>query len=186
MSDRDEQLVTLAQKGDTGAFEELVRRTSRLVYARIYMETGDAHRTEDLVQETFLTAYRSLRQLTDPQGFRSWLFTIAQSVTVDDFRRTTRKKRTARMVRIESLDTVKSGTAGPSEAMEQAESREAALSVLRSLPEEYRMPLMLRYLADADYETISRQLGLTNGSLRGLLNRGMALLRNELQKTLGT
>jgi RNA polymerase sigma factor (sigma-70 family) len=60
---------------------------------------------------------------------------------------------------------------------EQEEARDKALNVLKSLPEEYRLPLTLRYIAGADYETISRELGLTNGSLRGLLNRGMARLR---------
>jgi len=55
---------------------------------------------------------------------------------------------------------------------------------LRSLPEEYRLPITLRYIAGADYETISTQLGLTNGSLRGLLHRGLNLLRNKLQPVL--
>ena len=49
-------------------------------------------------------------------------------------------------------------------------------------PEEYRMPLTLRYLAGADYDTIQMQMGLTNGSLRGLLHRGLKLLREELQR----
>ena len=52
--------------------------------------------------------------------------------------------------------------------------------MLRSLPEEHRLPLTLRYIAGADYETISTQLGLTNGSLRGLLHRGLKMLRERL------
>ena len=51
------------------------------------------------------------------------------------------------------------------------------LGLLRSLPEEWRLPISMRYLGGADYDTVCRQLGLTNGSLRGLLNRGMARLR---------
>ena len=50
---------------------------------------------------------------------------------------------------------------------------------------EYRLPLTLRYLADADYETIQMQMGLTNGALRGLLHRGLKLLRTEMEKALG-
>ena len=49
--------------------------------------------------------------------------------------------------------------------------RERVLVALRSLPDEYRLPLALRYLAGADYDTIGEQLGLTNGSLRGLEGR---------------
>jgi DNA-directed RNA polymerase specialized sigma24 family protein len=58
--------------------------------------------------------------------------------------------------------------------------RAQVLAVLRSLPEEYRLPLTLRYLTGADYETIQMQMGVTNGSLRGLLHRGLKLLQERL------
>src|SRR5712692_1609050 len=91
----EEALVRSARGGDRAAFEELVRRTSRLVYARLYLETGDAHRAEDLLQETYLSAFRSLHRLADPAGFRSWLLTIAQNACLDAARRDSRLKRTA-------------------------------------------------------------------------------------------
>ena len=73
----------------------------------------------------------------------------------------------------------------PAESAQGNEEQQRALSILRSMPREYQQVLMLRYLAGADYEEISRQLALTNGSLRGLLHRGMAMLRAELgEKTL--
>jgi DNA-directed RNA polymerase specialized sigma24 family protein len=50
------------------------------------------------------------------------------------------------------------------------------------MPEEYRIPLMLRYLGGADYDTIARQLALSNGSLRGLLQRGMKMLREQVRE----
>ena len=72
--------------------------------------------------------------------------------------------------------------AGPQQAAERQEQRAKVLELLRDLPEEYRLPLVLRYLHDYDYDTIGRQLGLTNGSLRGLLNRGMTMLRERAAK----
>lgn len=183
MTALDVALVTRAQAGDRAAFEELVRRTSRLVFAKIYLETGNRDRAEDIVQETYLTAYRSIRQVTEPKGFRTWLLSIAHSTVIDAFRRETRKKRAGRPTDPELLSNVPGADPEPGRAAEAAEDREQALKILRSLPEEYRMPLTLRYFAGADYETISRQLGLTNGSLRGLLHRGMALLRERLGKT---
>jgi RNA polymerase sigma-70 factor (ECF subfamily) len=186
MSDSDEALVRRAQAGDRAAFEELVRRTSRLLFARLYLETGDAHRAEDLLQETLLLAYRSLRQLDNPAGLRSWLLRIAQNVLVDALRRESRQKRTEPPPAPPgALAVVPGGTPRPDEEAERAETREQVLAVLRSLPEEYRLPLTLRYIAGADCETIGLQLGLTNGSVRGLLHRGLKMLRARLPGELG-
>ena len=68
----------------------------------------------------------------------------------------------------------------PEEQLAQGELRAQVLAVLRSLPEEYRLPLTLRYLTGADYETIQLQMGVSNGSLRGLLHRGLKLLHERL------
>src|SRR5262249_2612997 len=155
--------VQSAQKGDRGAFEELVRRTSRLVFARLYLETGDAHRAEDLSQEAFLVAFRSLHRLQNPRGFRAWLLKIAQTTAIDAARRDLRKKRLGTAgATAHGLDSVASQSPGPAEQAEQGEVRQKVLTVLRSLPEDYRLPLTLRYIGDADYETIKIQLGLSN------------------------
>jgi RNA polymerase sigma-70 factor, ECF subfamily len=173
--DPEETLVRRAQAGDGAAFEELVRRTSRLVLARLYLETGDAHKAEDVLQETLLTAFRSLEQLTEPAKFRPWLLRIAVNTAIDTARRDHRLKRSPGELPLRVAPQ-------PDEALERDETRQQVLSVLRSLPEEYRLPLTLRYLAGADYDTIQMQMGLTNGSLRGLLHRGLKLLREELQR----
>jgi len=183
----DEALVHAARQGGRAAFEELVRRTARLLYARAYLETGDKHRAEDLVQETLLTGWRNIRQLESDSGFRPWLMSILHSAVVDAHRRSSRKKRGGVNPHREGELTflkLADGRPTPSESAERREQRERTLAVLRSLPSEYRQVLMLRYLAGADYEQISRQLALTNGSLRGLLSRGMAMLRAELGASL--
>ena len=180
MGENEVALVRRAREGDRAAFEEMVRRTSRLVYARLYLDTGDVHRTEDLLQETLLRAFRSLRSLEDAGGFRSWLLAIAQNVLTDASRRDARLKR-AEPPRSETPLALVAGAASPPEAgMQREETRQQVLAVLRSLPEDYRLPLTLRYIAGADYETISTQLGLTNGSLRGLLHRGLKMLRERI------
>ena len=176
----EEALVIASRYGDRAAFEELVRRTARLVFARVYLECGDCHRAEDLVQETFLSVWKRIHQVTDPRGFRSWLLSVAHSVTIDALRRESRKKRSGNRVDDAVLGALPAVDPQPHEAAERQEARERALSALRSLPEEYRQPLMLRYFAGADYETIGRELGISNGSLRGLLARGMERLRGAL------
>ena len=181
--------VAASQSGDRAAFERIVRQTARLLFSRLYLETGDAHKAEDLVQETFLTAWQNIHQVSEPQGFRPWLFSIANSVRVDAARREGRKKRggassskrSADSLDIDPIGFVPDPGPSPQESAVLEERRRQVLAALRSIPEEYREPISLRYLAGADYETIGRQLGLSNGSLRGLLNRGMAKLREKMK-----
>lgn len=186
MADQELILVEKAKQGDRPSFEALVIRTSRSVFAAVYLETGDPHGSEDLVQETFLKAFQSIGQLQDPQGFRGWLLSIARTVAIDSLRRESRKKRSGRKEKGTLLDRLRGRSPEPVEDLETQEMRERALGALRSLPEEYRLPIAMRYLAGADYRTISRQLGMSNGSLRGLLYRGMSALREEMNKTLET
>jgi RNA polymerase sigma-70 factor (ECF subfamily) len=180
LNDADAELVGRAQAGDRAAFEGLVRRTGRLVFARLYLDTGDPHKAEDLVQETFLLAYRSIGQLKEPGGFRPWLLAIANRAMLDAARRDGRKKRSGPTAPDVVLALVPANGIAPDAAAQAEEGRAKVIEALRGLPEEYRLPLSLRYLAGADYEAISQQLGLTNGSLRGMLHRGLKLLKERM------
>ena len=181
MSDADDVLVARSRGGDRAAFEQLVRRTARLVYSRQYLETRDVHRAEDLTQETFLAAWRSIGQVDDPAGFRTWLLTVARSVAADAYRREHRKKRFgAGRSPAGAMEAAADPSSTPPQSAEREESRRRVTAALAALPEEYSLPLTLRYIGGADYDTIGRQLGLSNGSLRGLLSRGLAKLRQKL------
>lgn len=178
--DAEIALVRRARDGDRGAFEELVRRTTRLVYSKLYLETGDPHQAEDLVQETYLRAFRSVAQVTNPAGFRPWLLTIAQSAVIDSYRRSSAKRR-AEPGRV-SQEVLEHAAAPPAEEPGREETRERVRTILQSLPEEYRLPLTLRYIDGADYESITMQLGLSGTTLRGVLYRGMQLLRKAVKQ----
>ena len=184
MIDCESLLVQQAQHGDAAAFEELVRRTSRLVYARLLLETGDTHQAEDLLQETLLIAFRTIGQLLHADRFRAWLLRIAQNAAIDAGRRHSRHRR---MLEREADNRRRATDSSPSphEELEQEELLHKVLVILRSMPEEYRLPLTLHYLVGADHQAIQMQMGLTNGALRGLLHRGMQRLRAELKRVLG-
>lgn len=178
--DIEEGLARQARDGSREAFEELVRRTSRMVYARLYLDTGDAHVAEDLVQETYLRAFRAIRHLTDPRGFRAWLMTIRQTTLIDNYRRDGALRRSPPPKAGEGA--LENAPAPEGEPAGQPELRDKVRSILQSLPEEYRLPLTLRYIDGADYDTIQMQLGLSPGSLRGLLYRGLQLLRRAVKQ----
>ena len=181
MVDAEQALVIRSRSGDRAAFEELVRATARGLFSRIYLQTADKHRTEDLVQETFLRAWKKLDSLSDPKLFRGWLNSIAHGVVIDAAKRDSRKKRGTAKQDEQAMQQVVAGDPSPPTALEQAEQQQHVLSILKSLPPEYQDVLSLRYLAGADYATIAKQLAISNGSLRGLLSRGMKLLRERLE-----
>src|SRR5207247_1880667 len=142
IADSDEFLVQSAKGGDRAAFEELVRRTSRLVFAKLYLETGDTHRAEDLLQETLLSAFRSLADLADPKAFRPWLLKTAQNIVLDAARRDRRQKRAAPpRDNAPALHLLVGKELPPEEQAARQELSGRLLAILRSLPAEYGLPL---------------------------------------------
>ncbi len=180
MADPEEiEWVRKAMDGDRPSFERIVRTTGRLVFASLYLETGDPHRADDLTQETFLLAWRNRGQLADPAGLRAWLLRIAQRAMLDSVKHEQRKKRNGSFENT-PLTLLPNQDDEPVDLVGRAESRKKALDALRELPEQYRLPLSLRYLTGCDYAAIGKQLGLSNGALQGLLHRGLKLLRERL------
>ena len=180
----DTELVLRARRGDRPAFEQLVRNVGRLLYAHLYLKTrGDAELARDLTQETLLLAWKRLAELNDPTKFRPWLLTIASFVAIDSARHGARqKRRSGDLETADALDDVSDPQPSPFVQAERNEERQRVLEALDQLPEEYRLPLSLRYLTGAEYDEIGKQLALSNGSLRGLLFRGTKLLRRRLRE----
>ncbi len=176
--------------GDRAAFVRLVNRTARLVLATILLDVRDPHLADDLTQETFLKAWRAIGTLNDPSRFNAWLIGIAKTTCVDAHRNAHRKKRSVPgLPPIRPLQRVESEpedpAPGPLEQLSQTDQRERLIEALKSLPDGQRDVLSMRYLAGADYETIAMQLNLTDGALRGLLHRGLAELRERLNRNTG-
>jgi RNA polymerase sigma-70 factor (ECF subfamily) len=187
VSERESLLVARSMAGDRAAFEQLVGCTARWLFARIYLSISDPHRCEDLVQETYLRAWRSIGSLSDPNTFRGWLASIAHGVVVDSIKRDSRLKRGAGAnagseQSQQQMLQVADSAPSPVQSLEMSERRKEVIELLKSLPREYQDVLSLRYISGADYQTIAKQLAISNGSLRGLLNRGMKMLREKLKE----
>ncbi len=175
--------VARARRGDRPAFERVLRLTVRMVYAQVAAAVRDRELAEDLTQETFVRAWKGLGTLPDEAGFLGWLLTVARNVVNDDHKAATRAKRGGKRRAgpdASTIDPMDARAADPGEQAALAEDRGRLLDVLTTLPEEYRRVLMMRYLGGAGYEEIRTGLGLTDGALRGLLARGMALMRERM------
>lgn len=165
-------LIRRSQQGDRAAFEALFRSWVRPLYAYLLPQVRDVQLAEDLAQETLFRAWKSIRSLDDPAKFKGWLFAIAHRALLDSARSNARTKR----LRLTSLQSEPPSRDVASPTPEQ----EALLDALSRLPESYRAALSLRFLSGLSHEQIEARLGVTNGSLRGLLHRGLAMLRDEL------
>jgi RNA polymerase sigma-70 factor (ECF subfamily) len=156
-------VVLAARRGDRGAFGELYRRFHRAVHGVVLSRVPYAD-AADLVQETFAVALERLPQLADAAAFPGWLMAIARNKAVDHMRA---KKPADELVEV----------AVP--APRSAEIAEV-LGALRDLPEAYRETLILRLVEGLTGPEIADQTGLSPGSVRVNLHRGMKLLRERL------
>jgi len=172
----DEDWVCKAMNGDRRAFESLVRHSTRLVWSQLMLHTNDRDLADDLTQETFLRAWKKIATLESPEKFRAWIINIAHAARIDEHRHRARRKRTPSATELKEESTFPT----PFETAEAGEQKSRAIAALKALPEQYQQPLAMRYLGGADAGEIERELNLSNGALRGLLHRGLAMLRETL------
>ncbi|MFC1705242.1 RNA polymerase sigma factor [Planctomycetota bacterium] len=173
----DAALVERALGGNPSAFEELIRRHVKLLYGQAYLWLGTREGAEDICQEALLKSYRALQDLRDPSQFRSWLLRIAERLCKDS----RRKQGRSPVVADPEAAEVGFAEEGPPDQAVLAERARAIRSALAGLPEQYRLPLSLRYLEGLEHDEIAQRLALSNGALRGLLHRGLTKLRQKLQ-----
>jgi RNA polymerase sigma-70 factor (ECF subfamily) len=165
----DAALVRAAQGGDVPAFESLYARYSPVVHG-ILLGRMAASDVDDIVQEVFITAYQKLRMLREPAAFAGWIARIARNRAEDS-----RRGVLERM----DLDRKVAESAHQDDAVDAAR----ALAAIRALPAAYRETLMFRLVEGMSADEIAQLTGLTSGSVRVNLHRGMRLLREALGVT---
>ncbi|HUE55406.1 MAG TPA: sigma-70 family RNA polymerase sigma factor [Candidatus Udaeobacter sp.] len=168
----DDFLVSAARGGNRAAFGRLYDRYARMVHG-ILLSRVPPREVDDLVQEVFLSALRQLHVLRDVARFGAWLATITRNRANDYFRRAIPDEKIT-----EPVDENQSESRSQDHAAEQ----EAAmiLEIVGELPEAYREPLILRLVEGMTGPEIAARTGLTHGSVRVNLCRGMQLLREKL------
>jgi RNA polymerase sigma-70 factor (ECF subfamily) len=165
--DADElvRLVESAQQGDRPAFAALYRRFTRTIHGIVLARVPRAD-ADDIVQDVFLVAMERLAALHDPAAFAGWLSAIARHRVVDHLRRTPKATELPELVAPAGGD--------PLEAL-------AVLAAIRSLPPAYSETLTLRLVEGMTGPEIAATTGLTPGSVRVNLHRGMKQLRERLE-----
>lgn len=165
----DAALVRAAQGGDVPSFESLYTRYAPVVHG-ILLGRLAASDVDDVVQDVFITAYRKLRMLREPAAFAGWIARIARNRAEDS--------RRSALERME-LDRRTATSANQDDAVDAAR----ALAAIRALPAAYRETLMFRLVEGMSADEIAQRTGLTSGSVRVNIHRGMRLLRGALGVT---
>jgi RNA polymerase sigma-70 factor (ECF subfamily) len=165
---RDALLVAQAKAGDRSAMAELHTRYKRMIHA-ILLARVPNQQADDLAQDVFCHAIAKLHTLRTPAAFGGWLAMIARN-RATDFHRRARPTSELDETLMEGKDT-------------SAEKRIRALEVLeaiKELPSAYREALIMRLVEGMTGPEIAERTGLTKGSVRVNLHRGMKLLKQEL------
>jgi RNA polymerase sigma-70 factor (ECF subfamily) len=154
------------------SFEKEALPHLRHLYAAAYRLTRNVADSEDLVQETYLRAFRAFDGYSPGTNVRAWLFTILYRTRTDSFRKASRSPRT--------IELVDDGppVAAPQEAL--AGGQEDIARALAALPEAFRAAVLLRDVEDFSYDEIARILGIPIGTVMSRIHRGRGLLRKAL------
>jgi RNA polymerase sigma-70 factor (ECF subfamily) len=157
---------------DARAFERLVRDHQQMVYAVALSHCKDATAAEDLAQEAFLKAYRSMDGLKHPSQLKTWLYSIARFTAIDWLRRRKREE-------VRPLPEVQ---AAPEAAGGESEDRAMrVMSVIQGLRDDYREIMLLRYVRGLSYAEIAKTVGGTPSAIGEKLHRVREMVREKLR-----
>jgi RNA polymerase sigma-70 factor (ECF subfamily) len=180
----DSVAVAQARAGDSGAFRVLVERHSRNLFRLAYRMTGHQEDAEDVVQETFLRAYRQLGKFDERASFGTWLYRIAANCSLDSIR--------ARKRRSERQEPVEEGAPDPVEALPDpapppdrlalsSEVERRVAGALDELSEMERTAFVLRHYEGMCIDDISRTLGVQPNAAKHSIFRAVQKLRRALE-----
>jgi len=171
----DESLAAAAAHGDRAAFSELVRRTLPALLGYLHRMVSDPAVADDVAQETWVAAWRSLSGFQHQSSFRTWLFAITQR-RIADYRRRRRDP-------IADVDTFAQLPAGGADVESEAAANSLVAALereLAALPPTPRAVWWLREIEDLPYQDIARILQISGGSVRGHLQRTRTHLSEAL------
>lgn len=182
----DAELIRRCLANDQAAYGQLLARYRRQVLALVWRMVSDREEAQDLAQEAFIRAFRSLHTFDQTRSFPAWLYRITSNLCVDHYRK--RRLDTVSLVQSGGADgeertiDLKSGGAGPDEEYADREGAERLDQLIRTLPAPYRIVVLLRHQSDMAYEEIATALQLPLGTIKARLHRAHKMLKEKLER----
>lgn len=183
-AEADAQAVARARAGDPEAFQALVARHGRAVFRLAYRMTRNEHDAEDVVQETFLKAYRSLDRFEDRSQFGSWVYRIAANCALDLLR--ARGRRDARLAPVEDdalepLAGMASPDPAPDRLVESQRVRRRVEVAMARMSDLERSAFTLRHFEGLSIEEIGSALGLDTSAAKQSVFRAVRKVREAFR-----
>lgn len=178
----EKNILIRARRGDLPAFEELVRRYERRVYAIALRSSGSPEDAADIVQEVFLRAWRSIESFRGDSGFSTWLFRITVNQCIDHARRQRSQPVTQPLTIGEDEDErpLPDPAPTPEERLDTRELGRALADALAQISEEHRRIVLLRDVSGLSYTEIAEALEISEGTVKSRLSRARLALREIL------
>jgi RNA polymerase sigma-70 factor (ECF subfamily) len=182
MEEMDDAAVARARAGDSDGFRLLVERHSRNVFRLAYRMIGNEQDAEDIVQETFLRAYRQLNRYESRSTFGTWLYRIAANCSLDLLRARKRSPEapTAAGDR-DVLDSMPAGAPGPDRVALSAEVQRRVAAAMGELSQQERTAFVLRHFEGLSIDDISGMLGVGGNAAKHSIFRAVQKLRKALE-----
>ena len=185
----DAQLVVLCQKDDQAAFDALVKRHQRNVFAMLYRLAPDWNDTADLAQEAFIRIWRGIYKLKNPHAFKSWMAQIVTNLFYDELRKHPRQ------VSLLSLDAPINGdegedgpsrdiadpSAGPDELFDRKDVMQSVDAAIATLPRQFRTAIILREIEDLPYDEIAKITNTDLGTIKSRISRARTRVQQVLR-----
>jgi RNA polymerase sigma-70 factor (ECF subfamily) len=181
---KEKELIRRCQQGESSDFRALVDLYKDRVYNTIFRIVGNAHDAEDIAQEAFISAYRSIGSFDINRKFAPWLLKIAANLSIDHIR-----KRRIQSVPLDTLEEtldydIGSASYNEPDPLGMAEASELSQLVeqgLTKLPPNYRAAMTLYYTEELTYSEVAHVLDIPIGTVKTYLHRGREMLKTRLR-----
>lgn len=184
--DSEQQWIDAARQGDTAAFGHLVNRHEKALFRTVFRMIRDRDEAREVVQEAMVRAWENLDRFRGEAPFAGWLSRIAIHLALNKIRQSKKFVRPENEEQHEAVIGSPPDTqSNPLENLLAQEARAALETAIGELPDEFRVPLMLRIHEEYSYEEIGEALGLPMGTVMSRLYRARERLAQRVRELLG-
>lgn len=182
----ENQLIKEAKKGNVEAFEELIKQSQKRVFNIAYKMMGNYDDANELAQEAFIKAYKSIKKFKGNSLFSTWIYRITTNVCLDELRRRRNKKTISLDEEIKYNDgeikwQIKDESPGPEKIFGEKEFKRLVNQYIESLPVDYKTVIILRDIQGFTYKEIAEILNSPEGTIKSRINRARKALRDILK-----